>query len=92
MLIFLRVGEFQFPCEVNKKTHLAEKKVVAVVWGILHNNSKIEENTRDFSCCVKNKLVLGGKYCNKPGKNKEWKSLITSLSMEMHAKGGEDWN
>lgn len=91
VLIFLRAGELQIPCGVNRKTHLAEK-VVPVVWGMLDNNSKIEESTRNFSCYVKNKVDLSGKYCNKTGKNKEWKSLLTSLSMEMHAKGGEDWN
>lgn len=92
VLIFLGVGGLQFPCEINRKTHLEEIKVVAVVWGILDNNSKIEESSTDLCCCVTNKLVLSGKYCNKPGKNKEWKSLLISFSMEMHAKGGEDWN
>lgn len=91
VLVFLRVGGLRLPCEVNRNTHLGEKKIVAVIWGILDNNSKTEESTTDLCRCV-NKSVLSGKYCNKPGKNKEPKSLLTSLSMEMHAKGGEDWN
>lgn len=30
VLIFLRVGELQIPCGVNRKTHLAEKVVPVV--------------------------------------------------------------